>query len=830
MASKPTYEELALRVAELESQVGPANELGISNQVLSALLKAFHHIPLCKTFEDAAKEIFAQCKRLTGARSGYVALLSENGEENEVLFLDAGGMPCDVDPDLPMPIRGLREVAYRTKAVVYDNDFAESPWMAFMPRGHVKLDNVLFAPLNIEQSTVGIIGIANKPGGFNEKDVHTATIMGDLAAIALNYAKAQDALRERKERLLQKDKFLQAIYNDISHSIFVVDVLADKEFRYAGINPQHEALTGIANDDIRGKTPLDVLPEDAALAVIDHYRDCVQANQPITYEEWLPFKGKPTCWETTLHPQVSETGQAYRIIGTSHEITKRKQMEVALRESEEKHRTMMESMDESVYICSAAFRIEYMNPAMIKKIGRDATNELCYQAIHGLAEQCPWCNHSKVMGGETLKAELTKSETQEVFFVSQSPIYHTNGSVSKLTIYRDITAQKRLEQRVQQAQRMESIGTLAGGIAHDFNNILFPIMGMSEMLLEDLTPGSLAYDNADEIYQAGKRGRDLVTQILAFSRQSENKRIPVGIQKIMREVLKLSRSSIPANIEISQCIQNDCGLVMADPTQIHQVAMNLITNAYHAVEQTGGRISVELREVELKPDDLNVSTLKPGRYIRLAVSDTGHGIDPAIMDKIFDPYFTTKKKGKGTGLGLATVHGIVKDHNGDVLVASELNQGTTFSVLLPVFKQRSAKDDVSVDVSFPTGTERILLVDDEEAIMRLERLMLERLGYHVTPRVNSIEALEAFKADPGRFDLVISDLTMPNLTGDRLAEKLLAIRSDIPIIMCTGFSERMNADEAKKMGIQGFLLKPVVKSEMARMVSNVLETSKGQDS
>ena len=391
-------------------------------------------------------------------------------------------------------------------------------------------------------------------------------------------------------------------------------------------------------------------------------------------------------------------------------------------------------------------------------------------------------------------------------------------------VNQDISERKRIEERLQQAQKMEAIGSLAGGIAHDFNNLLFPIVGMAEMLMEDLAPESLGHGYVREIYKAGQRASELVKQILAFSRRSEHQMIPVRPQQVLREVLKLSRASIPSNIEISHSVQSDCGMVLADPTQVHQVVMNLITNAYHAVEAAGGKIELTLNETVLEADDLPGSLLAPGRYARLCVADTGCGIAPEIMDKIFEPYFTTKEQGKGTGLGLALVYGIVKEHKGDIKVHSEMGRGTTFEIHLPLLEKAEAPLASKIEIQ-ETGDERILLVDDEVAIARLVCQMLERLGYRVTARTGSREALVEFRTDPKKFDLVITDMAMPHMTGDRLAREIIAIRPDIPIIICTGFSERIDQQRAQAIGIKGFLMKPVVKSELARMVRKVLDAS-----
>ncbi|MDL1966961.1 MAG: ATP-binding protein [Deltaproteobacteria bacterium] len=411
--------------------------------------------------------------------------------------------------------------------------------------------------------------------------------------------------------------------------------------------------------------------------------------------------------------------------------------------------------------------------------------------------------------------------------VVTTPKLDVNGNVEYLMCTaRDITERKRMEKekkkleaRLRQTQKMEAIGTLSGGIAHDFNNILFPILGYSEMLLNNAPDDSDLKHDLSVIFNGAKRARDLVRQILTFSRQGKYDLKPIKVHLVIKEALKLIKSSIPATIDIMQNIE-DCQSVMADYTQIHQVAINLFTNAYHAMEKKGGKLKVTLKEVDLRADDLK--GVPTGTYVCLMVSDTGIGMDQSIIDRIFDPYFTTKKEGKGTGLGLAIVHGIIKSHSGHISVYSEPDKGTEFYVYLPVIKTRQQTEQLETQ-PIEKSSERILVVDDEKMIVEIQQKMLEWLGYDVTASTSSVEALKAFQANPDKFDLIITDMTMPNMAGDQLAQKIMDIRTDIPIILCSGFSENMSNEKAKSLGIKDFLMKPVLMKDLSIMVRRVLD-------
>ncbi|WP_300457625.1 ATP-binding protein [Desulfobacula sp.] len=398
--------------------------------------------------------------------------------------------------------------------------------------------------------------------------------------------------------------------------------------------------------------------------------------------------------------------------------------------------------------------------------------------------------------------------------------------INEIKRRKDIEQQKKeVEKYLSRSQRLESIGTLAGGIAHDFNNILFPVLGHTEMLLEDIPEGDPFRDNLNQIHAGALRAKDLVKQILTFSRQENNEWMLMKIQPVIKEVLKLIRSSIPTTIDIKQDIRSDCGVIKADPTQIHQIVMNLTTNAYHAMEKTGGVLKASLKEIELSEQDLLSPDMEPGAYALLTISDTGTGMDKAVTEKIFDPFFTTKGH-KGTGMGLSVVHGIVAKMDGAIQVNSEPGKGTAFHVYLPVEKRLSEKSLPHSNPQIQGGTEQILLVDDEDDILTMEKRMLERLGYNVISRKSSIEALEAFSESPDKFDLVITDIAMPNLPGDKLSAELTKIRPDIPVLLCTGFSETMSEEKAASLGIKGFLLKPIVMTELSQKIREILDENK----
>jgi signal transduction histidine kinase/CheY-like chemotaxis protein len=397
------------------------------------------------------------------------------------------------------------------------------------------------------------------------------------------------------------------------------------------------------------------------------------------------------------------------------------------------------------------------------------------------------------------------------------------GGAATLNFCRDVTQQKQLESQLRNTQKMEAIGSLAGGIAHDFNNILSAMIGYSELTAISLPEGSVLHSNMKTILDAGFRAKELVQQILTFSKQHEKERVAVKLSRIVKEALKLLRPALPSTIEIKLALETESD-ILADPTQLHQVVMNLCTNAYHAMQEDGGVLTVSLSEIFLDERTLALyAGLEKGTYLKLTIHDTGCGMDDACKERIFDPYFTTKDKNKGTGLGLSVVHGIVMNLGGAIRVESQPGQGSVFELLFPKLETNEAQEDVDAGQELTYGNERILFVDDEKMLVRVGKELLEQLGFSVAGYANAEEALKVFREKPHQFDLVITDLTMPKMTGDRFANEIARIRPDLPIILCTGSQDKITQAKENAPGIKAVLVKPVNAHVWAETIHSALE-------
>lgn len=515
-------------------------------------------------------------------------------------------------------------------------------------------------------------------------------------------------------------------------------------------------------------------------------------------------------------------------------ILKQKQTDLAVRRARDQWEETFNATDLAITIHDPEMRIIQANRAAGKLFGTEPealVGRYCYSIFRDADTPCPGCPELETLNDhQSHQATIRHEKLGKTFEVIISPLLNEHDELHGCVhVVKDVTESKILESKLQQAQKMEAVGTLAGGIAHDFNNILTPILGYAELSAKMIEPSNPAAPHLKAIHSAGLRAKELVQQILTFSRQTTHENKPLQPYPLIKETLKLLRSSLPTTIEIRENISRECGSILGDPTQVQQIVMNLCTNAYHAMREYGGVLAIALKQVDISTEDTKVlgMEMEPGPYIVIEVSDTGCGMDTQTMGKIFEPYFTTKNKGEGTGLGLAIIHGIVKSYGGHITVYSELDKGTTFHVYLPRIVAESSESEAgSEGVELPGGNERLLVVDDEETITHMLHTVLAGLGYQVQVTNRSDMALKLIREHPMDFDLLVTDMTMPYLTGLDLIEHVFAIRPDLPVILCTGFSELINKEKAAAMGIRSFLMKPVAIDKLARAIRNALEDGK----
>ena len=543
--------------------------------------------------------------------------------------------------------------------------------------------------------------------------------------------------------------------------------------------------------------------------------------------------------EEKVEERTAELSRANALL--KREIAERKRVEKALRESEELYRSFVQGFQGIAFRGRIDFTPIFFHGAAEKISGYredEFTNRKPRwdQVIHPDDFPNIYNSTEKISSVPNYSTEREyriirkDGHIRWVHEIIQNLCDSSGKPIMLQGVIYDVTDRKRaeeekkkLEAELQQVHKMEALGNLAGGIAHEFNNILWIIIGNTELALYQVPKRHAARHTLEEVLKACLHGEDVVKQILTFSRQNEVKKRPLQIGLVVEEGLKLLQASLPTTIEIHQKIECPSCTVLADPTQIHQVLINLCTNSAHAMREKGGVLELSLVGLELDADAVaQYPDLTPGAYVALSVSDTGHGIDPEIIDRIFEPYFTTKGLSEVTGMGLGVVHGIVKRHGGMITVQSKLGKGTTFHVFFPMI-QSEVIPKAEVSAPLRTGNERILFVDDEKALVDMVIQMLERLGYKVIARTSSIDALEVFRAQPDKFDLVITDQTMPNMTGAELSKELMRIRPDIPIILCTGYSELITEDKAKSMGIREFVMKPLVARDLAQTIRKVLD-------
>ena len=614
--------------------------------------------------------------------------------------------------------------------------------------------------------------------------------------------------------------------------------LIEEDTTISMVNSEFERLSGYDRSDIEGRMSWTefVVPEDVEW-MKEFHRARRKGDERVPSEYEFRFVDRKGEIRHILN-RVGMIPGTRKAIASLLDITDRKQTEIALREAEEKYRILAEFAQACIVMIQDG-RTVYRNPYYEKLIGYslDETKERDFaEVIAPEYREVVRENYQKRIRGQEVdipyEVEVITKSGERVALEVRSTLVQYKGRPAIMAVMSNITDRKlaeaekeRIQARLRQAQKMEAMGTLAGGIAHDFNNILAAIVGYIELALMDIPHGMAAARNLREALQSALRARDLIKQILAFSRGVEQEHKPLMLRPIVKEGIKMLRVSLPKTIEIREIMNSD-GATLSDPVQINQVLINLCTNAAHAMRQEGGVLEIALEDVRVdKPLQVHGKELPPNEYVRLRVRDTGHGIAPEHMDRIFDPYFTTKDVGEGTGLGLAVVHGIVDSSHGGILVRSEPGKGTVFDIYFPKLEKVPTEKGKKESSAPPLGVETILFVDDETDFLDIGKRLLESLGYKVVAADHPNDARKIFEDDPQQFDLAIIDRMMPQMRGEKLAEIIHRIRPDMPIVLCTGYAEPRNDGALKKLGISALVMKPLRISELAQTIRNVLKGS-----
>ncbi len=809
---------------------------------LESLLESAKVVLENDEFPTTARKIFDATRKMTGAQSGYVALLSDDGHENEVLFLESGGLPCTVDPNLPMPVRGLRAEAYKSGQVACHNDFMNSKWAKFMPGGHVDLRNVMFSPLNIEGKTVGIMGLANKDGDFTEDDQRIAAAFGQLAAMALQNSRHLDQLTENEQELRQLEKRSSALvdHSPVCHKI--VDL--DFNLQYMSANG-FRMLKMEQNDEYYGKPyPFDFFPESSREELSASLLEARDTKKVKTLESLASDAEGNAVWlHHSIIPVFNDDGFIHYITAVSADITERKQMEEQILDQRRELELVVNATSDAIW--SWDFRNNQLtfSPSYYTMLGYEpdefpADYENWVKRIHpdDLDQALAVANEYLQTKPDDYHNEfrmLTKDGSYRWIMTFAKVVERDeNGEAVRLIgNHQDITERKDIEEKKKaveeqfhQAQKMESVGRLAGGVAHDFNNLLTGITGNVSLALMDLPEGDPLRETLEEINQAADSAATLTRQLLAFSRKQLIAPKVVNLNQLIDRSYKMLRRLIGEDIDLVFRPEQKLRQTKVDPGQLEQVLVNLAVNARDAMPD-GGKLTLETENVTL--DDsycrLHAHAL-PGEYVMIAVSDNGIGMDEKVREHLFEPFFTTKPKDKGTGLGLATVYGTIKQSGGNIEVYSEPGEGTTFKVYFPTVEAEAETiDRPAMWDDLPNGTETVLVVEDERMVRNIAVKILTRQGYTVIAAEDGPTALQMAENPESNIDLLMTDIIMPGMNGRELSIKLESKIPNLKTLYTSGYTENAIAHHGVLDEGVNFIGKPYTPQALAKKLREVLD-------
>jgi len=703
--------------------------------------------------------------------------------------------------------------------------------------------------LRIQVTVVALLAVAVSlaatmhVGPFGQPHAEAGTLVqAYLAAIgttALLLAASGAERRDALDRLTESERQLSLVFDSNSDTLLLFAVDGPDRYRLLMANRALSDQLKRVQPDTAGRdisgipmesfiTDVLRLPADRIPRNLEVFRQAIESKTPTSYEN-IDWDRADQVSEVTLIPVFNAAGNCTHILRSSRDISARKQAEQSLR----LHDFVMTNAPLGVLMVDASHRVVLANDMACTLLGT-MRDELLHTPIDAL-EAPGLADHWKELlekgalaGHESIEVERVADDgSRQPLELSIAHLAYGGQDMSCVFV-RDITERRRaeitrrnLEAELFHAQKMEAVGTLAGGIAHDFNNILAAIVGNAEMAQIDLSQDHPARQDIVEVQRAARRARELVQQILTFSRKQSPERRPVRTADVIDDVLRLLRATTPSTIDLRSQILEPGLQIFGEPTQLQQVLMNLGTNAAHAIGDRHGVIEIRQTLVDVGKGTIHPDLL-PGRYVCLTVRDSGQGMDRQTLERAFEPFFTTKDPGVGTGLGLAVVHGIVKSHEGVVLVESTPDHGTTFKLYFPAIAGQTLGDSAPTrDVPRGAG-ERVLFVDDEPSLTEVTRRMLERLGYNVVAHASSTDALAAFRADPSAFDLVISDLTMPVMTGAQLALEMRRVRANVPVILSTGYLDRLDPDTARALHARELLIKPYTSEDLATAVRRAL--------